>query len=762
MSVAAARKLDRRLPRIAEQGRHRRAERSESRWGAMLPSLAGILAIAVLQPLRDVWSADLVLATLALTLPGVLALRALRVPTAAVIDYPVFLPAASLLVVMFGGLAGDLLGPLVGIAHPLRGPTTAISTLLTLLVLWTLGIGAHSRARFPWGGVLRRPSLFLPLALPLLAAAGALLLSNGHGPDMARGAAVVVVLALLICLVRADRWSRAQVGVVLFACALAAEWAFSIRGQEVIGFDISTEIHVAQHAQAVGFWHARHPGDAYGAMLSITLLPATLTALAGISPVIAFKLLYPLFAAVLPLTAYVIGERFMSRRFAALAAALIIAQSYFFQLMPQLARQEVGLLFFAALAASLTNERLPTGARLRLVIAMAIGLIVSHYSSAYMAIPTVGIAFVMHAVISRLRHMRLISLPLLAATSVLIGGAVLWYGSITESASNVTSFAASLENRGLDLLPNSRGNLITSFLGGNSVQGVSPRRFEQLAVKDYSSKASYIRPLAAASRSAYSLRPAQVPTAPVRLPRVATAFGTLSIVAGELMLAAAVLGALLLALRRSSSSAARATGILALGTVAVLVVIRFSGTAAAAYNQQRALLQSLILLTPAAAWLASRVTRRLGPMRVPATAALAVAVALVFAYQSGASALLTGGGTSLNLSQRGEDFERQYVTPPELAAASWVTAAAHKDLLYADRYGQLRLFHATGRVALTDVTPKTLDRRAWIYGSQTNVVLGRTRGQVGNFSAIYQWPSSFLSTYFDTVYTNGDSEVFHR
>jgi hypothetical protein len=397
-----------------------------------------------------------------------------------------------------------------------------------------------------------------------------------------------------------------------------------------------------------------------------------------------------------------------------------------------------------------------------LVTIMAIGLVVSHYSSTYMAIPTVVIAFVAHAIVTRRRRLQRISIPLLTAAAVLIGGAVLWYGPITHSASNVTSFAASLEHRGLDLLPNSRGSTINNFLGGNSVSSVSAQRYQQLAVKEYSSKASYIHPLAASSRSAYAIQPGRVPAPAVRLPHLATGFSALSIIVGELMLVAAVLGAVLLALRRSSSPSAHATGVLALGTLAVLVVIRFSGTAAAAYNQQRALLQALIVLTPAAAWLASRVTQRMGRLGLPATTALAAAVALVFAYQSGVSAVLVGGGTSLNLSQSGEDFERQYVTPAELAAASWATAAAHRDLLYADRYGQLRLFHATGRVALTDLTPRTLDRRAWIYGSRTNVVLGRARGQIGNFSAVYRWPASFVDTYFDTVYTDGDSEVFHR
>jgi hypothetical protein len=124
--------------------------------------------------------------------------------------------------------------------------------------------------------------------------------------------------------------------------------------------------------------------------------------------------------------------------------------------------------------------------------------------------------------------------------------------------------------------------------------------------------------------------------------------------------------------------------------------------------------------------------------------------------------VLTGGPTSLNLAQSGEDFERQYTTPAELAGARWASDESHKAILYADRYGQLRLFASTGRVVLTDLTPPTLDHYAWVYGTRTNTVLGRARGQVGNFASTYDWPGAFLRASFDTVYTNGDSEVFHR
>ena len=102
---------------------------------------------------------------------GVVALRALRVSSAAVVRYPLYIPAAALAVVMAGGLAADLLGPVLGDAHPLSNQTAAFSVLLLSFLLSLAGAAGPTTARFPWRAAIRRPELLLPLALPLLAVA---------------------------------------------------------------------------------------------------------------------------------------------------------------------------------------------------------------------------------------------------------------------------------------------------------------------------------------------------------------------------------------------------------------------------------------------------------------------------------------------------------------------------------------------------------------------------------------------------------------
>lgn len=726
------------------------------------PSLLGLALIAVLLPLRANWGAALVLVCLIFTVPGVIALRAVRIPASRLLAYPVYVPAASLFVILGGGLAADLVAPGLGYAHPLHGLITAYAVLAAALLLWFAGLASPGSARLPWRRALEDPLCLVPIALCPLSALGALLLSGGHGATVARISIVVDVAALFAGLLFAGRLDRRRAVTLLFSCGLAVAWSWSLRSQEIVGFDISTELYVAQHAQTIGIWHTVHHNDPYGAMLSVTVLPSTLAALCGCSPLIVLKVLFPLFSALLPVSLFLLGERLLSRRFAFGAACLMITQAYFFQQLPELARQEVALVFFAALAAVVVERGMRQWTQVVLAVAMALGVVVSHYSSTYLAIPLFVAALVARTAIARWRKLPIIAWSLLAGTIALAGGAAVWYGAITRSASNVGAFATTLEDHGLNLLP-SDGGAINTFLNGNNVHNVPPDKLQTLAVHVNHRLAPYLHTLPAARSKRYALHAATAPSPPERSRTAWTAVNTYFMpVYNELLLVAFSLGAIIMLLRRRGPPFAAELGALAFGALAFLVFIRFSATAAAAYNETRALLQSLVIVAVPAAWLLERLLARLRPVAARVGwVALSAAVCLVFAQQSGAFSVAFGGGTSLNLASSGEDFERYYETPAELTGARYAEKAAAHSILYGDRYGQLRIFATSGRPVLTEVMPRTLDQYAWIYGTRTNLRLHHTRAQIGNYYSVYRWPSGFIDRYYNTVYDNGDSQVFH-
>jgi hypothetical protein len=101
----------------------------------------------------------------------------------------------------------------------------------------------------------------------------------------------------------------------------------------------------------------------------------------------------------------------------------------------------------------------------------------------------------------------------------------------------------------------------------------------------------------------------------------------------------------------------------------------------------------------------------------------------------------------------------------EIASATWLNNVAPVgQIIYADYYAQLRLTSVVyNRPAIfDDITPETIDANSWVYEDRTNVLNGIASSNTGGYFETFAFPKLFLNENFDTVYTNGMSEVFHR
>src|SRR5262249_3527029 len=147
--------------------------------------------------------------------------------------------------------------------------------------------------RIQWSALERPVSIAWPLVLPLIGGAGALRLNSGHSDSIAMIAIVLVIATVVIGFLRASWYDDAELMVVLFSVSLALLWSFSLRGNLVYGFDISSEYYSLTQTVTAGVWHASHPNDAYGAMLSLTVFPAELHELSGVQTLMVLKVIYP-------------------------------------------------------------------------------------------------------------------------------------------------------------------------------------------------------------------------------------------------------------------------------------------------------------------------------------------------------------------------------------------------------------------------------------------------------------------------------------
>ena len=722
----------------------------------------------VLVPAHRLWAAQVLLAALVLTVPGVLLLRALRVPGSTVASFPVYVPCASIVVLYGTGLAVNMTGPVIGIAEPLRPWPMLVGFELVCLILLAVSANAPPDAAIPWRDLALTGRTALPLILPLVAAAGAIRLNTGHSNSVAVIALCGCVILTVVLFAYASRVSISLLAVGLYAVGLAMMWSFSLRGASVYGFDISNEYHVLQQVSAAGVWHPSNPDSAYGAMLSTTILPSGLHAITGVPDLMIFKLVYPMLSALFPVAVFYIGRRILSSRWAFAAGALIITQSGFGQELPAIARQEIALVVFTALIAAVLETSLPWRRQLPMVILFGLAMVISHYTTTYVTVTMIGLALVLQWLTFWIRSSRT-SAGMITALLVSALGAAFWYGPVTNSASNAAQLAKAAQSQGLNFLPNrsQAGGLIAAYLDGNTATPITPQQYEQGIHIQYEKWKPFVHPLPDAGNPVYALRASTpLPTPPVKLPTVSSAFSLANVLAQQLIYLLSAVGAMMLVFRREVPAFGRQIGLLTIGTLVFLLAIRFSGTLATFYNAERALLQAMVFLDISMFWCMQVLAERWKPRLSSAVSVAAVGlIVAIFAESNGLVAAILGGGTASNLANTGYDYEQFYVTPEELASAAWLGGQVRPgELVYTDEYGQLPLVTVTGISSgvLLDVTPETISNHAWVYASRTNVIYGQTRTSFNGHSVSYAYPTNFLNSNYNLVYTNSSSKVYQR
>ena len=726
---------------------------------------AALALLAVLTPLDRWWAVQVLLVPLLLTIPGVILLRALRVPGRAVAASPVYVPCASLIVLLASGLVVDLAAQFDGVAAPLRPAPLLIGLEAICVGLIACSVNAPVETDISWRLLSQPLRLAWPLMLPLVAAAGALRLNSGHGNTIAVIALTTSVVFLAWAFYFAPRLDQALLAVIIYAVGLALIWSFSLRSNLVYGSDIADEYYLMHQTVVTGIWHTAHPNDAYGAMLSVTVLPAELHALSGLQGLLVFKVVYPAIGALFPVAVYGLARRVLECRWAFTAAAFVVIQATFFQQLPALARQEIATVLFAALIAAVLDVQLPRRSHWGLVSLLALGMVVSHYSTTYLAIPLLGITATVQWGLSWVRAVPRVTGSVLVAFAVALAGALVWYGPVTHMGSNLWQFAGTVGSKGIDFLPNKSGNPLSTYLQGESSQQLEPAQYEQVAHKYYETHDPFVIPLPDAGDPQYALHPASVSEPPVMWPLGYNMLNLENLLVQQLTNLLAAVGVLMIVMRRDATVIARQVGLVGLAALVILALTRVSGTVAQAYSPERAYLQTMIVLAITLCWPMQRLVwrwRRLQP------AVLTVSLVSLTAFLVGSAGLtgvLMGGGTGTNLANSGADYESFYMTTQEIASATWlVNAAPSGQLVYADEYGELRLAAAGGyRPGMfDDITPLTIDRHAWVYASQTNIMDKTAHSYVSSYSATYAFPIRFLDLNYDTVYTDGSAEVFHQ
>ena len=760
--------------RYMQRGVHARANISPSRPRSVEIYVALLILLPALVALHRIWAIQAALILLVLSLPGLLLTRALRIPGRVVASYPILVPCASIVVLLFTGLGLDLVGPRVEVSSPLRTVPILVSIEAVCVALVFIAKGSGPDVELPRLALKNSQSLMLPLILPLIAILGAQRLNNGHSNKIALAGTLLCVAVLIVTIFYASRLENLLLTVILFSAALALMYSYSLRGALVYGWDISQEYQRLSMTVATGIWHPAHYNDPYGAMLSLTVMPTELHFLSGISPLMVFKAVYPIFGALFPVEVFAIARRILSPTWSFAAAVVIIAQPGFANGIPALARQEVSLALFGALVAVMLYRPKRRAAQWGLVVLLVLAMVVSHYSTTYIAITIFGVCIILQWVASWFRPTPRFTGTLVFGFIVSLLGVIIWYGPVTHSASGLSAFEQTVSSQGLDLLPTQTPGQgpLSAYLGAGQ-QTMTASQYQNAVHAQYVLDGSTITPLIDAGEPEYYLKSDSAPTTPIKLDLAHKAINLASLVFQQLLNVLGIIGALLLVVRRKNPWVDRLIGLLGLGVSLFLVLMRLSGTLDTFYGAERALLQGLAVYSITFCWVFERIANRWGSknntvLGISKNVVLWIGVLFIGAYfiqTSGLMGAVLGGGTATNLANSGEDYERFSRSAQEVAAATWLGSEVSSGQdVYADRYAQLPLEAVTTWGAATNgnVTPLTIDQNAWVYATTANVVDGRARAGFGIYLVEYAFPAQFLDHNFNIVYSDGASEVFHR
>jgi uncharacterized membrane protein len=696
--------------------------------------------------------------------------------------------AGALLVLIGTGLVLNTLLPLLGVDRPLDQLPVFLGLDLVDLVL---GVVAYRYMPATWWfhrvSRLDRTSASTTalalLAIPL-SAMGAVRLNNGAGDQLSLVAIVLILAAMTGLTLRAGRFSPGLASICIYAVSLALLFMTSLRGWYTTGHDVQHEMLVFLGTDYAGKW-SPNPHDGYFSCLSITILPTIFERFARVASPYIFKVFFQMVYAACPVIVFHFSRRISTMALGVISTFLFVGFVGFSGDMPMLNRQEIGFVFFSAamLLLFMTEQTRPW--RWCLFSVMAVGMVLSHYSTAYFASAALLGALLLREAFVRLlpampatwqgrvgtaRSRDLIGWPIVL---LLLGMTYVWNGPINGSGGAVISQVSSAFR--------SVGGHTSSRAAetGYSIAGPGRGISRSQALRDLFTSEAEVR-----VSHPQSFIPSQPPSE------------KLTPLSAEPVLPLTSVGRVLLgsesranALNRIWRSAA-ATGLqLLIGIGLVVVLIRkwkgipFRSDAlylslallliliaqvalpgiSLDYGIGRSFMQALIVLgSVMAIGLDGLFGVVMNRWRLLPTFAVAAGM---YVSTSGLVPQLTGGyAPQLQLNNAGDYYDEYYLTPQLVSELQWLQNSVITPRLYPDIQADGDVFNEArslgGIRAYSDIYPSAVRKDAYVVLGPNEVRFDRFPVTSDGYEFWLLYPTTVIQNSKSLVYDNGQTRVY--
>ncbi len=319
--------------------------------------------------------------------PGILLLRILKIHNVDLIESLVYSVGLSLAFVMATGVVVNFALPPLGISRPftLVPLTITFTTFFLVLCFLTYKRDRNFSPTIP--PVNNSPEIaqydfrlspfLLAILLPLLAILGAILVNAYQNNTLLL--AFLFIIALLIILATLNKFITPQVYpflIVMMAIALLYQTTFI--SSHLVGSDIHYEYYLSKEVIKNELWDATIPSPV-NTCLSVVMLAPVYSLLLNMDIVWLFKIIYPLFFSLVPLTLFHIWRLQIKPHYAFFAAFFFTATPMFTMDLVQLIRQQIATLFFVLVILLMVDRKLTLVQRTVLAIIFSFGVAVSHY-----------------------------------------------------------------------------------------------------------------------------------------------------------------------------------------------------------------------------------------------------------------------------------------------------------------------------------------------------------------------------------------------
>ncbi|MDX3071862.1 hypothetical protein [Streptomyces sp. MI02-7b] len=691
-------------------------------------------------------------------------------------------------------LAVNTVLPLAGVERPLTRVYLAGATALTLIVIGAF-VPEEERAE-------RRRSWLRdglpPGALPVgslagvalvLSVAGPIRLNNGFGGSVSVAAFIAIVTLLVLLMARRGRYPVAVLETGLFLAAAALLLLNSLRGWSITGHDIQREYEFFRLTLGGSLWDVATYPDAYNACLSITLLPVSVFRLTAIPDVYIFKVLLPLLFALTPVLVHRAVRNVAPHLVSLLSAVFFMLFPTFLSDMTFLGRQEVAFVLLGCGMVVLTDSGRPLRARRIAFAVLLAGITLSHYSTIYVVIIILGVAFVTDLIWrlaqrckdkrARKRKQRPVEARSFLTwwiVAAAVAMALVWAGPVTHTSgqlqSTLRSVAQEITNPG-QARSGSSDTSYSIFGGGSSMTA-------QQRLSDYRDETVKATVTDRADGTYLSLKTVDAYPTPVvpeqnmavtSAGRVLEAVGLKAITVNSLLrqVTAGLLQLLLIVGvividigRRGAFRPLRDQTTLTIGAVALLGILTVVPQLSVDYGVLRAFQQGLFFFAPFIAAGMLSALRWAGRRRVVVVYAL---VAALFLDLTGVVPKLLGGyPPQLQLSNAGQYYDVYYPSTEERMAAYWLSqrfaAEGKPSLVQTDRFTFNRQQTLLTGPVVGDIFPTVLRTDSYLLLGTSTVRTGRLSFSYRGDLVTYRYPVGLLDRTKNEIYSSEGARIY--